>query len=45
MLVKHIISYVLILAIAAGLAAAWRYSAKRRRRERSSSRINLIDGR
>ena len=43
MLVKHVISYALILAIAAGLIAAWRVSVKRRKRERSSSRINLID--
>ncbi|HEY5723327.1 MAG TPA: hypothetical protein VIT45_13495 [Allosphingosinicella sp.] len=43
MLVKEIIGYVLILLIAAGLIAAWRLTARKRRRERSSSRINLID--
>jgi hypothetical protein len=43
MFVKHIISYVLILVVAVGLIAAWRVAVRRRKRERSSSRINLID--
>ncbi len=40
---KQLVGYALILVIAAFLLAAWRLSARKRRRERGSSRINLID--
>ena len=43
MFAKQVIGYVLILAIGAFLLAAWRLAARKRRRERGSSRINLID--
>ena len=43
MSVKQIVAYLLILAVAVGLVAAWRYSTRLRKRDRSSSRINLID--
>jgi len=43
MFAKHVIGYALILVVAVALIAVWRFLVKRRRRERSSSRINLID--
>jgi hypothetical protein len=43
MSLKIAIGYALIPVIIGALILAWRIAARRRRRERSSSRINLLD--